>query len=256
MPRDPRTYINVHDGMPDHPKIEGLSDAAFRLLVTSWCWSSRQLTDGRIPATSWAKRGTAKARRELVDAGLAEVGDDGAVQMHDYLEHQRSAEEVAALREKRRAAGRRGGTAKARAVASARQTPQQTGSTGVAETETDTEPATDVAGGHADEPRPHRRRATRLPDDFTVTDGMRAWAADNVPGVDVDRELAQFRDHHTAKGSAFKDWAAAWRTWMRNAQAYGGTRAAPAGASTTDARVNAGVALTERFAAEEGLLPS
>jgi hypothetical protein len=204
--------------MPEHPKVEGLSDAAFRLLVTSWCWSSRQLTDGRIPATSWAKRGTAKARRELVAAGLAEVGDDGTVQLHDYLEHQRSAAEVAALREKRREAGRRGGTAKARAVASAKQTSQQTDSTDVPETETDTEPATDVAGERADKPRPQRRH--RLPDGFEITDGMRAWAADNVPGVDVDRETEKFADHHAAKGSVMADWTRAWHTWMRRAEEY------------------------------------
>lgn len=97
---DLRTYIRVHDGMPDHPKVDGLSDAAFRLLVTTWCWCSRHLTDGRVPAATWKKRGTPKARRELAAAGLVEEVD-GAVQMHDYLEHQRSAEEVREIREAR-----------------------------------------------------------------------------------------------------------------------------------------------------------
>jgi hypothetical protein len=104
MARDERTYIRVHDGMPDHPKIDGLSDRAFRLLVETWCWCSRHLTDGRVPTTTWVKRGTPKARAELMAAGLAD-SRDGYVQMHDYLEHQRSAEEVAEIREARSAAG-------------------------------------------------------------------------------------------------------------------------------------------------------
>ncbi|GAA2298448.1 hypothetical protein GCM10010402_66340 [Actinomadura luteofluorescens] len=95
---DTRTYIRLHDGMPDHPKVDGLSDKAFRLLVESWCWCSRHLTDGHMPAATWRKRSTPKARGELVAAGLAVLLDDGSVRFHDYLEHQRSAEEVAAAK--------------------------------------------------------------------------------------------------------------------------------------------------------------
>lgn len=95
---DTRTYIRVHDGMPDHPKVDGLSDRAFRLLVESWCWCSRHLTDGHMPAATWRKRGGPKARAELVAAGLVEPLDDNSVRFHDYLEHQRSAEEVAAAK--------------------------------------------------------------------------------------------------------------------------------------------------------------
>jgi len=141
MPDD-RTYIKVHDGMPDHPKVEALSDAAFRLLVTLWCWCGRHLTDGRIPEGIWSRRGSAKARDELLTAGLVEANGTGFY-MHDYLEHQRSAEQVAELKAKRRAAGSMGGKAKARAVASAiasaKQTPKQTASKPLAETDTDTD---------------------------------------------------------------------------------------------------------------------
>jgi general stress protein YciG len=117
--KDARTYIRVHDGMPDHPKIDNLSDAAFRLLVTMWCWCSRHLTDGRVPAGTWQRRGTTKARAELVAAHLADVAADGSVLMHDYTDHQRTADEVRALREKRAEAGRKGGKATARAQANA-----------------------------------------------------------------------------------------------------------------------------------------
>jgi hypothetical protein len=108
MPRDPRTYITVHDGMPDHPKIEGLSDRAFRMLVSCWCFCSKNTTDGFVKQSSWEKRGSAKFRQELIDAGLAEVVP-GGVQMHDYLEHQRSAEEIAEQRVTKQESGKLGG---------------------------------------------------------------------------------------------------------------------------------------------------
>ena len=136
---DSRTYIRLHDGMPDHPKIDGLSDRAFRLLVETWCWCSRHLTDGRVPAATWRKRGTPASRRELIAAGLAIETPDGGVDMHDYLQHQRSADEVAEMREARREAGRKGGLARSKALASAKATAKQTGGKTQASTETETE---------------------------------------------------------------------------------------------------------------------
>lgn len=103
--KDPRTYVRVHDGMPDHPKVDGISDAAFRLLVTMWCWCSRHLTDGLVPAATWQKRGKQKVRDELIAAGLVDVREDGAVAMHDYTQHQRTAEEVQAIRDSRAESG-------------------------------------------------------------------------------------------------------------------------------------------------------
>lgn len=138
MPRDPRTFITLHDGMPDHPKVEGLSDAAFRLLITTWCWCARNKTDGKVALASWNKRGTPKSRRELLTAGLAETSDDD-IYMHDYTEHQRTAEEIEELSRKRAEAGRRGGRVKAKrvasATASARRVAKQTSSKSVAETD-------------------------------------------------------------------------------------------------------------------------
>lgn len=147
---DDRTYIRVHDGMDDHPKIVGLSDGAFRLLMRSWSYCSRQLTDGQLPEAAWRDRGSPKARRELVDAGLAHLPGHACdhpdcpppppkhVQMHDYLEHQRSAAEVAELKRRRSEAGRKGGRSRANAQANAKQVLEQNGSKIQASTETET----------------------------------------------------------------------------------------------------------------------
>ena len=219
MKADSRTYIRVHDGMDEHPKIEPLSDAAFRLLMRSWFYCSRNLTDGRISDAVWGKRGTAKARGELLGAGLAEQ-QDGFVQMHDYLDWQRSADEVAEMREKRAEAGRKGGQARANRLASAtakakqdaKQEPKQTRSKVVADTESEKEELLRSSQT--------RGRATPTPDRFEITELLRTWAATRAPGVDLDRETERFLDHHRAKGSTFRDWNAAWRTWMSRAGQY------------------------------------
>jgi hypothetical protein len=93
--------------MPEHHKIEALSDKAFRALIVLWCWCSRNTSDGNVPESVWLKRTTSKVRAELL-VDLAEPRPDG-VYMHDYLEHQRSKQEIADLRAKRARAGSLGG---------------------------------------------------------------------------------------------------------------------------------------------------
>lgn len=139
---DSRTYIRVHDGMPENAKVEALSDRAFRVLIDLWCWCSRTLSDGVIPEAVWVKRtGTAKVQRELLGGLVEKV--DGQFVMHDYLEHQRSRAEVEALRSKRAEAGRKGGKARstrqANAEASASPGAKQPGSKIQPSTETDTD---------------------------------------------------------------------------------------------------------------------
>jgi hypothetical protein len=49
---------------------------------------------------------------------------------------------------------------------------------------------------------------------------MREWATREGITVNLEAETAQMLDHHQAKGSTFRDWTAAWRTWMRNSQKF------------------------------------
>jgi hypothetical protein len=63
-------------------------------------------------------------------------------------------------------------------------------------------------------PSAHKKRST-LPLDFQLTPDLRAFAIDQ--GVqDPHTEFSAFRDYHQARGSVFRDWPAAWRTWARN----------------------------------------
>lgn len=221
MPRDTRPFITVHDGMPNHPKIEALSDPAFRLLVTTWCWCNQNRTDGRVREASWSKRGTRKARQELIEAGLAEPTDDG-VQMHDYLEHQRSAAEIDELSAKRREAGSKGGKARATAVASAKANAsangKQTDSKSVAEEEREEELARHPSSKT-------RARRARLPEDWKPTPADVEWQrGEGISDLDARRQLPMFVDHWTGKGEARADWSATWRNWLRRSRQYGPPR--------------------------------
>lgn len=103
---DPRPTIRVVTTMPDHPKIVGLSDAAFRALVTLWCWCGEHHTDGHVP-TAIVRKLKPKARAELLAAGLMREFEDG-FGMHDFLDHQRSAEEIDAYRQSQSESGAKG----------------------------------------------------------------------------------------------------------------------------------------------------
>jgi hypothetical protein len=83
------TWVRIDDGFPEHPKMLGLSDAAFRLHIHALCYCARALTDGFIPV-SWLANGKhRKAAQSLVAAGLWHDAPDG-FRIHDYLEYQPS----------------------------------------------------------------------------------------------------------------------------------------------------------------------
>ncbi|MFD1839123.1 helix-turn-helix domain-containing protein [Paracidovorax cattleyae] len=62
-------------------------------------------------------------------------------------------------------------------------------------------------------------RGSTLPTGFEPDQTAADMAARS--GIDLQAELANFLDHHTARGTIFKDWQAAFRTWLRNAVRFG-----------------------------------
>jgi hypothetical protein len=230
--------VRIHDGMPDHPKVDGLSDAAFRLLVTMWCWCSRHLTDGQIPKATWEKRGKQKVRDELVAAGLADLREDGSVCMHDYTQHQRTAEEVQAIRESRSESGSVGNHKRwhvargitdpecdhcsdPKQIAKPSQTRSQNDRKTSPETETEIDTATNVAVLGARIPR-NSGRATRIPQPWIIDEAMKDWAVERgMQPQWVLRENEKFENYWLAKpgkDGTKTDWRATWRNWLLRAQ--------------------------------------
>ena len=72
----------------------------------------------------------------------------------------------------------------------------------------------------ADKP-PLKRRACQLPDGWVPSDkNIRDAEAKGFSAAEIESEADRFRDFHTAKGSTFKCWDAAWRTWLGNARRF------------------------------------
>ncbi|MBX6749997.1 MAG: hypothetical protein IRY85_10080 [Micromonosporaceae bacterium] len=105
-------WVRFDDRYPVNRKVGGLSDAAFRLHTEAIFWCARELTDGRIARDELKLvSGIARPDRhvpELVRRGLWDETDDGW-QIHDYLDYQPSRAKVLADRERKAAAGRKGG---------------------------------------------------------------------------------------------------------------------------------------------------
>lgn len=105
---DHRTFVRMDHGLPDHPKFVGISDRAFRVWFNAVCWSSRQEQDGHVPEVVMRRTlgASPKVVRELLDARLLDALDDqGRYYVHDYLDFQRSKEEIDAYRSGRGDAG-------------------------------------------------------------------------------------------------------------------------------------------------------
>lgn len=79
-----------------------------------------------------------------------------------------------------------------------------------------------------EDPKPaKRKRAVSLPDgwvpsDRNIEDAMKRGFSTE----EINHEAEQFRNYHHAKGSTFKDWDAAWRTWLGNARKFASSRPA------------------------------
>lgn len=97
------TWIKIDDSFPDHPKIIGLSNEAFRVHIHGLCYCGRFLTDGFIPSAALSKIGSLEAISELVEAGLwADEGTAGGYLIYGYLDHQTSKKQVEEKRDSMR----------------------------------------------------------------------------------------------------------------------------------------------------------
>lgn len=67
--------------------------------------------------------------------------------------------------------------------------------------------------------KPLRRKSAPMPSGFKLNEVSQAYAQDRK--LNVSEELVAFANWHTAKGSTFKDWQAAWRTWCDKAVEFG-----------------------------------
>ena len=111
-------FLNVDDNFADHPKIDALSDGAFRLHVAGLCYASKHKTDGFIPDHRVSRLIRTYKPRLLVELHQARVWlpAAGGHSIHDFLDWNRSREQIEAdaerLRRVRSEAGKKGAKAR------------------------------------------------------------------------------------------------------------------------------------------------
>lgn len=116
MARDPRPYTSYPLNYTSHPRVESLSDAAFRAFHEMNDYSRIHGLDGLIPEPIARKRWSGDVLAELlegIDDRPLVVMSDGGFLLRSYAEHQMTTAQVTALRLARAEAGRKGGQAKA-----------------------------------------------------------------------------------------------------------------------------------------------
>lgn len=193
----------------DHPKIERLSDAAFRAHVSMILYARKYLTDGVIP-NRYATRFGTEALSELLTNDEATPSltrnDAGEYVLHGFLDLQESKAKVEERSQVNAENGKKGGRPpKTQSVSKSQ---SETKAEKEAEAEADTPPK----GGGS------RKRATRIPEPFMLTTDMKQWAAEEVPTVDADAATRRFVDYWRAESGSKAtkiDWIATWRNWLR-----------------------------------------
>lgn len=106
-------------GWHAHPKILGLGLQAMGLHAWSISYCDATRSDGFIPHGAWpALPGAGHSCKRLLDAGLWERCD-GGFRLHDYLDYNRSREQIEEIAAAMRANGQAGGRASAQARAQA-----------------------------------------------------------------------------------------------------------------------------------------
>lgn len=86
-------YLRLDDNMMEHPKVDRLSDPAFRIWMKGLTYCARLMTDGLIPrrlALSW---GSLKRIGELLSAGLWDEEGVG-YRVHDWLDWNESRQRI------------------------------------------------------------------------------------------------------------------------------------------------------------------
>lgn len=63
-------------------------------------------------------------------------------------------------------------------------------------------------------------KSTKISVPFHVTDELKDWFVDAKLPVDWMQQTDLFVDYYLGTGKTMKDWAAAWRNWMRKAAEY------------------------------------
>jgi hypothetical protein len=225
------TWGKIDDQLAFHPKALAAGNEALGMWVRSMSYSCQMLTGGFISSEIVTAMGGTKIAKKLVQAGLWLVAD-GGYQFHDWEKYQLCADTEKIKRERTRQARSEAGKMGANSRWNDNPKPEPM--------------ANNMANGMANamanewqndapEPEPEYKEVvvvkpnnkTRIKSDWKPSPVGYEYAKKNAPGMNIDYELEKFQDYHLREDSAYSDWDATWRTWVRNAIKFDPSLATP-----------------------------
>lgn len=211
-------WFKVDDGLFTSRKVLSIPRTSRMQAMGLWCvagaWAARELSDGFVPAYVVGELGaTTRQADVLVYCGLWESAD-GGYQFHDWHDYQPTREDTEAKRESARERMRklRGSSDEVRANTEERSGEVRDPSV------RDSRPVPSRPEVPSELPAGTTKRATQLPKDWAPSQSAIDYAQAN--GIDLEHQVGQFKSHHQSKGSTFKNWDQAFRTWLGNSKQW------------------------------------
>jgi hypothetical protein len=216
-------WVRVETRFISHPKVLDIGPLGEALWLRGLCYAGEQLTDGFVPSSFIKRMGDMKGvviAARLVSAGLWDEEDGGYV-IHDFLDWQRSRDEVSETSSKRAVAGRLGGKQRAsNLLAKSKQNESKIQPYVEGYVEGEGEEEQNLNGFVSPKPPKSRSVKTPVPDDLAGTIPTDVWSGiadeQQLTGDQLRFETSLLIDHYRGKAERRADWVATWRNWMRS----------------------------------------
>jgi hypothetical protein len=211
-------WFKVDDGLFTSRKVLSIPRSSRMQAMGLWCvagaWAARELSDGFVPAYVVTELGaTTRQADVLVNCGLWESAD-GGYKFHDWVDYQPTRVDTERQRESARERMRklRGSSREQDANTDERSGEVRDPSV------RDSRPVPSRPEVPSELSVAAAKRATQLPAHWVPNQNNIDYAAAN--GIDLEHQVEQFKSHHLANGSTFKNWDQAFRKWLGNAKAW------------------------------------
>lgn len=205
-------WFKVDDQLYDHPKVASLPLSAIGLWVKAGSYCARYETDGALETHKVRTLGAQKRDSDrLVEAGLWERTSDG-FRFRNWSEYQPTKAQQQAKREKDRER-----KAQWRSRRDTERNPDGIRTESVLPDPTRPDPIKET-NNYVVSKEKRERRSTALPDTWQPSEAHQTKAF-NL-GLNCAWEADKFRDHHSAKGTRFKNWDRAFHNWLNHAAEY------------------------------------
>lgn len=222
-------WIKVESNTPDKPEVIGMADMlglspahVFGGLFMVWRWFDQHTTEGNAlyvtKVTVDRLSGVTGFAEAMHKVGWLIIDEGGAISLPNFDRHCGDTAKSRALTAKRVAKHKKI-SAKSNAKSNAHSV-----TTSVTSALPREEKRREEIKEKINKKESGAKRA--LPEKFSVTPEMRAWAESNV-SIDIDQATEQWKNSMLAHGRKYVDWGRAWQNGMINAQKWANEKKPP-----------------------------